>query len=181
MRGSDGQIWKRRRIFSRSGRNHQCATSIPWFCCFLSRRRGFARRRRSRRIGRTSCSSFPTTTPTRRSAPTADARASCIETPNIDRLGEGGDACSTAAWSRIRICGPSRAAVLTGQVFAYATASTTTARRRVRRLANDVSQAAASGRISNGHHRQVASGQRSDGLRLLADLAAAKANTTTRR
>ena len=117
-----------------------------------------------RRSGRTSCSSFPTITPTRPSAPMAIREL--IETPNIDRHGRGRDAVRP----------------LPGAQFDLRPQPGHRAHRQVhpperllqqheqpvRRLADDVSQAAAGGRLPDRHRSANGTGHRSDRLRLLA-------------
>ncbi len=94
-----------------------------------------------------------------------------IETPHIDRLAREGmrfDRCVVPN----SICGPSRASVLTGQVLP---------RQRLlqqhqqplRRLADDLPQAAPCGRLPDGLDRQVAPGHRPDRLRPVAHPAGA--------
>ena len=76
------------------------------------------------------------------------------KTPNIDRLANEGvrfDRCYVTN----SICGPSRACILTGK-YSHKNGFYTN-REQVRRLATDVPEAAAAGRLPDGDHRQVAS------------------------
>ena len=77
-------------------------------CCDLPQRR-----RPPMRRGPTSCSSFPTTTPGRRSAPIDEPRK-LLETPNIDRIAREGMRFNRCLVPN-SICGPSRATILTGK------------------------------------------------------------------
>ena len=90
-----------------------------------------------------------------------------IETPNIDRLAREGmrfDRCLVPN----SICGPSRATVLTGK-YSHCQRLLQQHQQPLRRLADDLSQAAAGGGLSDGDLRQVAPGDRPDRLRRVAD------------
>ena len=93
------------------------------------------------------------------------------KTPNIDRLATEGvrfDRCYVTN----SLCGPSRACILTGK-YSHKNGFCTNSR-RLRRPADDLSEAAAEGRLPDGDHRQVALDERTDGVRSLGSPAGAR-------
>ena len=77
-----------------------------------------------------------------------------LETPNIDRIGREGMRFDRAVVPN-SICGPSRATVLTGK-YNPPERLLQQHQQPVRRLADDVSQAASGRRLPDRRHRQVA-------------------------
>ena len=102
-----------------------------------------------------------------------------IETPNIDRIAKEGmrfDRCVVPN----SICGPSRATVLTGK-YSHLNGFYNNSNSRVRRLADDLPQAAAGGRLPDGHHRQVAPRSATRPASTTGTSCRARGSTTTRR
>ncbi len=77
------------------------------------------------------------------------------------------------------LCGPSRACILTGK-YSHKNGFYDNTSQTVRWQPGDFPEAAAIGRLSDGDRRQVASGERADGLRLLGDRAGAGAVLSAR-
>ena len=89
-----------------------------------------------------------------------------IETPNIDRIGQGRDAVRPLPRAQLDLRAepghrPDRQVQPPQRLLQQH-------QQPVRRLADDVPQAAAGGRLPDGDHRQVAPRHRPDRLRLLA-------------
>ena len=96
------------------------------------------------------------------------------KTPNIDRIAAEGvrfDRCYVTN----SLCGPSRACILTGK-YSHKNGFFDN-QQHVRRQPGDVSEVAAVGRLSDGDRRQVAPGERADGLRLLGNRCRGRGST----
>ena len=90
-----------------------------------------------------------------------------LETPNIDRIAKRRHALRPLPRAQLDLR-PEPGDDPDRQVQSHLNGFYNNSNSRVRRLADDLSEAAAGGRLPDGDHRQVAPRQRSDRLRLLA-------------